>query len=177
MKRCLNVGTLATVYLKPVQQVFRSARPRRLQDSPALQKHTLPSYQAAAEAADARKSLALLNTGAGFPNLGNAMASPQGFMSPGAANGGVSGMNGGGGGGDLAGALDAADMYFAGVGNQQLAQMQLNDGPGGTSAGGWDGGQGGGGFGSTPVATNADMGQAGYMGQHHGPANDDLLVL
>jgi len=33
---CLNVGTLATVYLKPVQQVFRSARPRRLQDSPAL---------------------------------------------------------------------------------------------------------------------------------------------
>jgi len=33
---CLNVGTLATVYLKPVQQVFRTARPRRLQDSPAL---------------------------------------------------------------------------------------------------------------------------------------------
>ncbi|OAA68309.1 Adaptor protein complex, beta subunit [Niveomyces insectorum RCEF 264] len=35
---CLNVGTLATVYLKPVQTVFRSARPRRLQDSPALQR-------------------------------------------------------------------------------------------------------------------------------------------
>lgn len=35
---CLNVGTLATVYLKPVQTVFRSARPRRLQKSPALQK-------------------------------------------------------------------------------------------------------------------------------------------
>ncbi|RPB23133.1 Adaptor protein complex beta subunit [Terfezia boudieri ATCC MYA-4762] len=33
---CLNVGTLATVYLKPVQQVFRTARPKRLQDSPAL---------------------------------------------------------------------------------------------------------------------------------------------
>ena len=35
---CLNVGTLATVYLKPVQQVFRSARPRRLVESPALQR-------------------------------------------------------------------------------------------------------------------------------------------
>lgn len=41
---CLNVGTLATVYLKPVHQVFRAARPRRLIDSPALQKHTLPTY-------------------------------------------------------------------------------------------------------------------------------------
>ena len=96
-------------------------------------------------------------------------------MSPGAANGGVSGMNGGG--GDLAGVLDAADMYFAGVGNQQLAQMQLNDGPGGTSAGGWDGGQSGGGFASTPVTANTGMGQTGYMGQHNGQANDDLLVL
>ncbi|PFH58391.1 hypothetical protein XA68_13732 [Ophiocordyceps unilateralis] len=38
---CLNVGTLATVYLKPVQAVFRSARPRKLQDSPALQKQNL----------------------------------------------------------------------------------------------------------------------------------------
>ena len=38
---CLNVGTLATVYLKPVQQVFRSARPRKLVDSPALQR---PKY-------------------------------------------------------------------------------------------------------------------------------------
>lgn len=35
---CLGIGTLATIYLKPVQQVFRTARPRRLQDSPALQK-------------------------------------------------------------------------------------------------------------------------------------------
>jgi len=37
---CLNIGTLATIYLKPVQQVFRTARPRRLQESPALQKRT-----------------------------------------------------------------------------------------------------------------------------------------
>lgn len=35
---CLSIGTLATIYLKPVQQVFRTARPRRLPESPALQK-------------------------------------------------------------------------------------------------------------------------------------------
>lgn len=35
---CLSIGTLATIYLKPVQQVFRTARPRRLTESPALQK-------------------------------------------------------------------------------------------------------------------------------------------
>ncbi|KAK5939882.1 hypothetical protein PMZ80_008264 [Knufia obscura] len=35
---CLNIGTLATIYLKPVQQVFRTARPRRLPESPALQR-------------------------------------------------------------------------------------------------------------------------------------------
>lgn len=47
---CLVVGTLATVYLKPVHTVFRSARPRKLQDSVALQKEQLPSYQAARQA-------------------------------------------------------------------------------------------------------------------------------
>ncbi|EWC44130.1 hypothetical protein DRE_07187 [Drechslerella stenobrocha 248] len=46
---CLNVGTLATVYLKPVNQVFRVARPKKLGDSPALQKHLLPTVQAMAE--------------------------------------------------------------------------------------------------------------------------------
>ncbi|KAK5093834.1 hypothetical protein LTR70_006085 [Exophiala xenobiotica] len=35
---CLNIGTLATIYLKPVQQVFRTARPRRLPESSALQR-------------------------------------------------------------------------------------------------------------------------------------------
>jgi AP-2 complex subunit beta-1 len=35
---CLCIGTLATIYLKPVQQVFRSARARKLTPSPALQK-------------------------------------------------------------------------------------------------------------------------------------------
>ena len=35
---CLCIGTLATIYLKPVQQVFRTARARKLTPSPALQK-------------------------------------------------------------------------------------------------------------------------------------------
>lgn len=43
---CLNVGTLATVYLKPVHQVFRSARPRKLPETKALQRHTLPTVVA-----------------------------------------------------------------------------------------------------------------------------------
>ncbi|KAK5105765.1 hypothetical protein LTR62_002165 [Meristemomyces frigidus] len=47
---CLVVGTLATVYLKPVHTVFRSARSRRLIDSPALQKQHMPSWQAAQQA-------------------------------------------------------------------------------------------------------------------------------
>ncbi|TGO68564.1 hypothetical protein BOTNAR_0023g00440 [Botryotinia narcissicola] len=91
---CLNVGTLATVYLKPVQQVFRSARPRRLTDSPALQKQHLPNGDL-----DAQKSL-------------SAFGNSQPMMKP-------------GGQGDLAAAVDAADAFFAGVG-QQMASMNLN---------------------------------------------------
>ncbi|EMC93514.1 hypothetical protein BAUCODRAFT_37199 [Baudoinia panamericana UAMH 10762] len=62
---CLVVGTLATVYLKPVHTVFRSARPRRLQESPALQKHTLPSWQAAQQAkllTDQQKAMMVAQT-------------------------------------------------------------------------------------------------------------------
>ncbi|EDN92601.1 conserved hypothetical protein [Sclerotinia sclerotiorum 1980 UF-70] len=91
---CLNVGTLATVYLKPVQQVFRSARPRRLTDSPALQKQHLPNWDM-----DSQKSLSA------FGNT-QPMVKPNGQ-------------------GDLAAAVDAADAFFAGVG-QQMASMNLN---------------------------------------------------
>lgn len=59
---CLNVGTLATVYLKPVQQVFRSARVRKLTDSPALQKHMIPTINGL----DAQKSLSAFGN-AGVP--------------------------------------------------------------------------------------------------------------
>jgi vesicle coat complex subunit len=98
---CLNVGTLATVYLKPVQQVFRSARLRRLQDSPALQRHTLPTIQAAN---DSKKQLSSLNT----------------TLSSGGLNRPTSD-------GDLTAALDAADTYFSEIGTQQMARLQIHD--------------------------------------------------
>ena len=100
---CLNIGTLATIYLKPVNQVFRSARPRRLQQSPALQRHLLPTTQAAASAA--KRNLAL-------------QSQTQALLSSVASQ-----SNNG-----MAEAVDAADLYFAGVGSQQLAQMQVSEG-------------------------------------------------
>jgi AP-2 complex subunit beta-1 len=97
---CLNVGTLATVYLKPVQQVFRSARPRKLVDSPALQKHTLP----AKNGLEAQKSLSTFGKGG------------QAAVLPPRSNGN----------GDLSAAVDAADEFFAGIGGQQMANMRIN---------------------------------------------------
>lgn len=146
---CLNIGTLATVYLKPVQQVFRSARVRRLHDSPALQKHQLPSYRAAEKMQEARKSLALLNT-----NPENLMQQPQSYMlSPGSAR-----VNGGAGQGNLEQALSEADVYFAG---QQMNAMNLG-GAGGDLSGG-----------STQY-----VGQPVTAGmQQQGGRNDDLLIL
>ncbi|KAK6353268.1 hypothetical protein TWF696_005245 [Orbilia brochopaga] len=83
---CLNVGTLATVYLKPVNQVFRVARPKKLEDSPALQKHLLPTVQAMAEM--------------------QAMISKQAATRP-----KVETTNEG----DVSAAVDSADDYFASV--------------------------------------------------------------
>ncbi|EHK98708.1 putative AP-2 complex subunit beta [Glarea lozoyensis 74030] len=139
---CLNVGTLATVYLKPVQQVFRSARPRKLIDSPALQKHTLPT----ANGLDGQKSLST------FGMEGQPAVRPQGN-------------------GDLAAAVDAADEFFAGVGNQQMAHMNIN---------GQDDG-----FGGSPTVGRGDM---QYVVNQNAPeqayhptsgqgANGDLLMM
>jgi AP-2 complex subunit beta-1 len=139
---CLNVGTLATVYLKPVQQVFRSARPRKLLDSPALQKHTLPT----ANGLDAQKSLST------FGMEGQPAVRPQGN-------------------GDLAAAVDAADEFFAGVGNQQMAHMNINSQDDG--------------FGGSPTVGRGDM---QYVVNQNAPeqvyhptsgqgANGDLLML
>jgi AP-2 complex subunit beta-1 len=147
---CLNIGTLATVYLKPVQQVFRSARIRKLQDSPALQKHSLPSYRAQEKMQEARKSLALLNTS---PSV---VQQPQSFMSPGSA------VNNGMYGGNLAAALDEADMYFAGVGSQQMATMQL----------GGDGGD----FTAHPVTAGMHGNGVHASGRANG-GGDDLLIF
>lgn len=96
---CLNVGTLATVYLKPVQQVFRSARPRRLVDSPALQKQSLPT----ANGLDGQKSLSAFGNGNRLVHMTQ-------------SNGN----------GNLAAAVDAADEFFAGVGSQHMSNMHIN---------------------------------------------------
>ena len=97
---CLNVGTLATVYLKPVQQVFRNARQRRLIDSPALQKHTLPTVIAM----EAQKSLPSVMNGSEPASLA------QNGDEPSRAN--------------LSAAIDAADVYFQSL-NTNMASMEL----------------------------------------------------
>ena len=95
---CLNVGTLATVYLKPVQQVFKTARVRKLIDSPALQKHALPTH---------------FTTGVQQPlSYANGRGPAEGAAP---ANGNV------------AAAADAADAYFSQLNTQNMAVMNLND--------------------------------------------------
>lgn len=109
---CLNVGTLATVYLKPVQQVFRSARTRRLQYSPALQK---PRNDDGSNAWQ-------------YP-VSPSSATPVTPTS--AANGAAPAP------GDMNAAVNAADSYFNSVGTQQMAALDLGgrgDGIGGGGA-------------------------------------------
>lgn len=152
---CLNVGTLATVYLKPVNQVFRSARPRRVIDSPALQRHMLPTVQAAAAAK--KREMAKLDT-----QMQTATAHGNG------QNGSTQVSN-------MAAATDAADLYFQGIGSQQMAQMQLND----------INGTVGNGFGASPVT--GSVGQNLYVVNQNQPqevwqpavgsGNGDLLLL
>ncbi|KAL1956456.1 hypothetical protein VTO42DRAFT_7254 [Malbranchea cinnamomea] len=103
---CLNVGTLATVYLKPVQQVFRSARPKRLMPSPALQK---PPDDVVNGAPFSIPISRLLDAG----NIQSNSTAEE----PSSANAGKA---------DLAAAVNAADVYFAGVGSQQMTAMTLN---------------------------------------------------
>jgi len=112
---CLNVGTLATVYLKPVNQVFRSARPRKLQDSPALRKEELPTFKAAQQARErSAADRAKLDTTNG-----------NGTLSPPNANG-------------MAGAVSEADMYFASVGRQSsFGGSPITADPVGGMGGGW----------------------------------------
>jgi len=117
---CLCVGTLATVYLKPVQTVFRNARPRRLQDSPALQRQ--PAAAAAVGGAgarsDAQKSLSQFGMGGqgsdfdprtGRPEA-NAAATAYGHQQ-------VAGN------GNLAQAVSDAEAYFS----NQMAGMRIQE--------------------------------------------------
>ena len=112
---CLNVGTLATVYLKPVHTVFRSARPRRLAESAALQRHTLPTV-VAAQAARRRAELerSPLDTAAAIMN-GNSNGH-SGALAAGGSSAPVA--IGSAGAGNLAAAVSEADMYFSGVGRE-----------------------------------------------------------
>lgn len=100
---CLNIGTLATVYLKPVQQVFRQARPRRLQDSAALQK------QALAQPDTASSPISNTNGRGVFP-----MASPSDESSRFKH-------------GDLAAAVGAADEYFSSLAANDMAGLRIGD--------------------------------------------------
>lgn len=112
---CLNVGTLATVYLKPVQQVFRTARPRKLQESPALQRRK-EDFRTAIDYSKSPQAFHLSNM-----NQAAASAAANGTQSqrPTATNGNQ----------PLSpSAVDAADVYFNGVasGSQQMAAMNLS---------------------------------------------------
>jgi AP-2 complex subunit beta-1 len=138
---CLSVGTLATVYLKPVQQVFRAARPRKLQDSPALQRHNLPLKRPLL----ANKDVTSDTDASGKQKVNGNAPSERG----------------------LAAAIDAADVYFSGVGSQQLAQMQVTEG-GLTSPVT-------GGPGENLFVVNQNQPQQAY--QPSGGSNGDLLLL
>ncbi|RYP46165.1 hypothetical protein DL768_007595 [Monosporascus sp. mg162] len=119
---CLNVGTLATIYLKPVQTVFRSARPRRLADSPALQRHDLPTSRNLPHF-DANKTLSMFGMG-GQPAVvrpGGGNNSQPGNNADAASAGEAAGA------GSMANAVSDADAYFAGIGSQQMAAMGIHD--------------------------------------------------
>ncbi|CAG8078897.1 unnamed protein product [Penicillium salamii] len=136
---CLNVGTLATVYLKPIHQVFRAARPRRLLPSPALQQSRTesssdtgsmleynPPSATMASASTSNSGLATITT-TGVPVTPiNAPPPPHLPVGPGpnASSTGPTNMNE---------AAHAADAYFSGIGSQQMASLDL-DGSGGGGA-------------------------------------------
>ncbi|CAI4213023.1 unnamed protein product [Parascedosporium putredinis] len=114
---CLNVGTLATVYLKPVQTVFRSARPRRLPDSPCLQRESIIAP------GDGQKSLSMFGKG-GQPSDIDLRNRPAAAVN---TNNGSTSPS----------ALNDADAYFASIGPQQMAAMRIDQGDvfgGGASA-------------------------------------------
>lgn len=115
---CLNVGTLATVYLKPVNQVFRTARPRRIVDSPALQRHELPTVKAAQLARDrAAADRSRLDTAAPNGANGSALSPTNGNMSS---------------------AVSDADLYFASVGRQSsFGGSPIADDHAAIMGGGW----------------------------------------
>lgn len=132
---CLNVGTLATVYLKPVQTVFRNARPRRLQDSPALQRHHVPMNSAPMAGFDTNKSLSQFGHG-GQPSDVDPRFNQAAVTG---AAGGAAAANGAGSEANLAQAVSDADAYFAGIGSTQMQAMRIQDQDGESVFGGGNG--------------------------------------
>lgn len=123
---CLNVGTLATVYLKPIHQVFRAARPRHLQHSPALQRPRVD---------DATGGMLDYNP----PSSDQTSTSNSGLATITTTGAPVSPVNNGPpssrlASGSMDDAVTAADTYFNGVGSEQMAALDL--GGRGDSAGG-----------------------------------------
>ncbi len=148
---CLNVGTLATVYLKPVQSVFRSARPRKLQDSPALQKQNLLVDR------DNQKSISMFGRGGQPTDID--------LRSREAASSAASNGNGGA---NLSQAVSDADAYFSSIGTQQMAAMRIDQG---------DDIFGGGGNVTTGYVVSAHAPQAVIQPAQGGGSNGDLLAL
>lgn len=144
---CLNVGTLATVYLKPVQQVFRSARARKLIDSPALQKHKLPTYIAM----EAHRAVSPTNGSSTSQRGGTSNGEDSSSR---AAN--------------LAAAADAADDYFANLGAQHMASMTLSDDLNTSAVGA---------MGERQYVVNQNHPQQIFQPQIGGGGNGDLLLL
>ena len=145
---CLNVGTLATIYLKPVQTVFRNARPRKLQDSPALQKTSLPTPR------EEQKSISMFGHG-GQPNDIDLRSR--------AAAGGANGN-----GGNITQAANDADAYFSGMAAQQMASMNIHGGD-------MFGGEAGGNVSGYVVSAHAP--QAVLQPAQGEGSNGDLLLL
>ena len=158
---CLSVGTLATIYLKPIKSVFRTARPRTVMESPALQKQRLPTRDDASRIQAATATAEETN---GHYNAANGNGN---------GNGGLASLNE-----NLnSSAIDAADLYFSGVGSQHMAHMRLNDADGGSA-----------GYGSGPTSpttgeprermfvVNQNAPEQAYQPQI-GQGNGDLLML
>ncbi|KAJ6444554.1 AP-2 adaptor complex subunit beta [Purpureocillium lavendulum] len=145
---CLNVGTLATVYLKPVQSVFRSARPRKLQDSPALQKQNLLVDR------DNQKSISMFGHGGQPTDID--LRSREAASSNG--NGGA----------NLSQAVSDADAYFSSIGTQQMSAMRIDQG---------EDLFGGGGGNVTGYVVSAHAPQAVIQPAQGGGSNGDLLAL
>lgn len=166
---CLNVGTLATVYLKPIHQVFRAARPRRLLPSPALQQPRVeggadtgtmleynPPSATTAQASTSNSGLATITT-TGSPITPINAPPPNLPVGPGpnTAPAGPSNMNE---------AADAADVYFSGIGSQQMASLDLD-------------GVGGGGAPQTQYVVTQNQQQAYQPQLAGGAATGELLLL